>query len=76
MLMKDKEPSTASEQQFEDKAKSQKSEAIVNAILIGFLAGIIIWSVAVNSVGLVTLIPLYLIYRLLKKPQEDAASDE
>lgn len=74
--MQEKEPSTSSDLQPENQANKQKSEAIVNALLIGFLIGIIIWSVAVNSVGLVTLIPLYLIYRLVKKPKGESASNE
>lgn len=37
------------------------------AFMIGFLVGIIVYSVAVNTWGFLTLIPLYLIYKLLKK---------
>jgi len=48
----------------EDKKQSNK---ILNAILIGFLIGILIYSAAKNTWGLVTLIPLFLIYTLLKK---------
>ena len=51
-------------------AKKQKSSAITTAVLIGFLAGIVIYSVAVNSWGWLTLIPLYLIYRLVKQPKD------
>ncbi len=74
--MQEKETSTSAGQQSDDEVKQQKSEAIMNALLIGFLIGIIIWSVAVNSVGLVTLIPLYLIYRLVKKPKGVSATNE
>ena len=42
--MKEKDPSTPTEPQLNDEAKKQKSEAILNALLIGFLIGIIIWS--------------------------------
>ena len=41
----------------------------VNAFLIGFLIGIVVFSVAVNSWGFLTLIPLFLIYKLTRKPQ-------
>ena len=34
-------------------------EKYINAFIIGFSAGIIVWSVAKNTVGLFTLIPLF-----------------
>jgi hypothetical protein len=43
------------------------SPAIRDAFFIGFFAGIIIYSVAANTWGLVTLIPLFFIYALLKR---------
>lgn len=46
-------------------AQKMKSSALTNAVFIGFLAGIIIYSVAVNNVGWFTLIPLVLIYKLV-----------
>ena len=39
---------------------------ITTALFIGFLFGVVVYSVAVNSWGIFTLIPLYFIYRLLK----------
>ena len=42
---------------------------IINATLIGVLVGIIIWSVVKNTWGFLTLIPLYLIYRLISQPK-------
>ncbi len=50
-------------------AKKLKSTAKMNAFFIGFLVAIIVYSVAKNSWGLVTLIPLYFIYRLINDPQ-------
>ena len=47
--------------------EKKKSSPILDAFLIGFLVGIVIYSVAVNSWGLLTLIPLLLVYLLLKK---------
>ena len=46
-------------------AKKMKSTSITNAVLIGFLAGIVLYSVVKNRVGLVTLIPLFLAYKLV-----------
>lgn len=51
-------------------AKKAKSAALINAVFIGFLIGIIVYSVANNTWGLVTLIPLYLIYRLTRNPHD------
>ncbi|HPJ11076.1 MAG TPA: FUSC family protein [Flavobacterium sp.] len=48
-------------------AKKQKSTATMNAVLIGFLAGIIFYSVIKNSWGFLTLIPLFLVYKLINK---------
>lgn len=46
-------------------AKKMKSTAITNALFIGFLAGIVIYSIAVNRFGWFTLIPLFFIYKLV-----------
>jgi|GEM_PF-5271689 len=51
----------------ENEAKEAKSDALFHAVFIGFMIGIVLYSVAKGSVGLVTLIPLYIIYRLFKK---------
>jgi len=48
-----------------------KSSPWTNALLIGFLIGIIIYSAAKNSLGFFTLIPLYFIYQLLNDPKKD-----
>lgn len=52
-------------------AKKGKSTAILNAALIGFLIGIVLFSIYNNSLGLFTLIPLYFVYRLLNQRQAD-----
>ena len=39
----------------------------MTAVFIGFLIGILIYSAAKSSRGLVTLIPLFLLYLMLKK---------
>jgi len=46
-----------------NEAKKMKSTAIINATLIGFLIGILIYSVAVNNLGFLTLILLFVIYK-------------
>ncbi len=39
----------------------------MTAVFIGFLIGILVYSAAKNTWGLVTLVPLFLLYLLLKK---------
>lgn len=51
--------------------KRLKQAKIINATLIGFFMGIIIWSVAKNTWGLVTLIPLFFIYKLVNKSKNE-----
>lgn len=57
-------------------AKKIKPSPVFDAFFIGFLVGIIVFSVAVNTWGLVTLIPLYLIYLFLKKGKNHKALQE
>lgn len=56
--------------------KKMKSSAWTNAFLIGFLMGIILFSVAKSTWGFLTLIPLYLIYRLTRKSTSNEALKE
>jgi F0F1-type ATP synthase assembly protein I len=46
-------------------AKKIKSTAIINAVLIGVFIGILIYSIAVNKFGFLTLILLFAIYKLI-----------
>lgn len=50
-------------------AKKMKSVSKMNAFFVGFLVAIVVYSVAKNTWGLVTIIPLYFIYRLVKDPR-------
>ena len=50
-----------------DKAKKKKSNSIFYSLFIGFLIGIVIYSIVVNSWGFFTLIPLFLAYKLINK---------
>lgn len=59
--------SELTEEELLDKAKKKKSAAFTNAILIGFLIGIIIYGVVKNSLGFFTLIPLFLIFKLVNQ---------
>ncbi len=52
-------------------AKKKKSTAKINALLIGVLIGIIIYSAVNNSIGFLTLIPLFFIYKLVNQSKGD-----
>ena len=47
-------------------AKKMKSASMTHALLIGFSIGIIIYSAVNNSLGFLSLIPLFFIYKLFK----------
>jgi hypothetical protein len=68
--MNQKELSQLTDQELLELAKNNKPSPIIDAFFIGFLVGIIIYSVAANGWGLFTLIPLFLIYIFLKKPKK------
>jgi hypothetical protein len=42
-------------------AKKMKSNSIMNAVFIGFLVGIVIYSLLKNTFGFLTLIPYFLL---------------
>lgn len=52
------------------KQEESKSSPVVDAVFIGFLAGIVIYSAVANTWGFLTLIPLAMIYVLLKKSKK------
>lgn len=68
--MSPKELSQLSDEELLEAAKNNKPSPLIDAFFIGFLVGILIYSAAANSWGLVTLIPLFLIYLFLKKPKQ------
>ena len=63
--------SQLTDQELLAEAKKMKSNAILNAVLIGFFIGIVIYSIFKNSWGMVTLIPLYFAYKLFNKPKAE-----
>ncbi|SHF90869.1 hypothetical protein SAMN05444396_102390 [Flavobacterium segetis] len=52
-----------------NEAKKMKSFSFTNAFLIGLLVGVIFYSVVKNSWGILTLIPLYFLYKLVNDPK-------
>jgi hypothetical protein len=71
--MSQKELSELTDQELMEEAKKIKPSPIIDAFFIGFLVGIIIYSVVANSWGFLTLIPLFMIYGLLKKSNKYTA---
>ncbi|MES2520768.1 MAG: FUSC family protein [Bacteroidota bacterium] len=67
--MKQKELSEFTDQELLDEAKKMKSFSITNALIIGFLMGIVIYSFAKNNWGMLTLIPLYFVYKIINDPK-------
>lgn len=69
--MKEKNLSDLTDQELLQEARKLKAASITNAVLIGVLIGIIIYSVAVSSWGFLTLILVYFIYRLMNNSKVD-----
>ncbi|PNQ72170.1 FUSC family protein [Hanstruepera neustonica] len=67
--MNQKDLSQLSDEELQEAVKRNKPSPIIDALFIGFLAGIIIYSVVANTWGFLTLIPLFIIYKFLKKPE-------
>ena len=65
MNTEQKNLSELTDEELLQEAKKMKSTAIINAVLIGFFIGIIFYSVIKNSVGFLTLIPLFFAYKLI-----------
>ncbi|MFD2823370.1 FUSC family protein [Lacinutrix iliipiscaria] len=70
--MTPEELSKLTDQELLEMAKKLKSTTIINALLIGFMIGVIIYSIAKNTVGFFTLIPLFFIYKINKSKNYDA----
>lgn len=57
------------DQELLDEAKKMKAFSVTNGLVIGFMAGIVFYSIVKNSWGFLTLIPLYIIYRMVNDPR-------
>ena len=68
--MNREELSQLTDEELLEAVKNNKPSPVIDAFFIGFLVGIIIYSIAANAWGFITLIPLFLIYILLKKPKK------
>ena len=73
--MQQKELSELTDQELLVEAKKMKSFSIINALIIGFLLGIVIYSFAKNTWGTLTLIPLYFVYKIINDPKNKRRKD-
>jgi len=71
--MNQKEKLELNDEELVQQTKKKKSKSITNAVLIGFLIGIVIYSIVKNNLGFFALIPLFLAYKLINKSKNDEA---
>ncbi|GAA0881214.1 hypothetical protein GCM10009119_41840 [Algoriphagus jejuensis] len=57
------------DQELLEEQKKLNSFSILNAFLIGFLVGIVLFSIYYHAYGIALLIPLFLIYKLTNDPR-------
>ena len=69
--MKQKDLTELTDQELLEESKKPKSNTATNALLIGFLIGILLYSILVNSIGFFSLIPLFFIFKLVNKSKND-----
>ncbi|RAV98434.1 FUSC family protein [Pseudochryseolinea flava] len=69
--MKQRSLSELTDQELLQEVKKRKSTSIVNALLVGFLIGVIVYSVIKNTWGFLTLIPIFFAYWLINKSKRD-----
>ena len=43
----------------------------INAFIIGFMVAVLVWGIAKNNIGLFTLIPLFIIYKIVNNSRDD-----
>lgn len=65
----EQELSELTDQELLNEAKKMRSFSFTNALIIGVLMGIVFYSVVKSSWGMLTLIPLYFVYKILNDPK-------
>ncbi len=64
-----------SDQELLAEVRKLKSYTITNAFFIGFLIGIVIYSIIAGNFGVLMIIPLYLVYRLANHSKAKKSKD-
>jgi hypothetical protein len=67
--MRQEDISDLGDAQLLDALKAHRPRPVIDAFFIGFLVGVVLYGLSVNAFGLLALIPLFLLYGLLKKPR-------
>ncbi|MCO4292613.1 hypothetical protein NF867_07055 [Solitalea sp. MAHUQ-68] len=67
--MENKGLSQLTDQELLDEAKKMKSFSLTNALFIGFLLGIVLYSIFKSTFGFLMLIPLYFVHRMINDPK-------
>ncbi|MFV8347031.1 FUSC family protein [Flavobacterium sp. ZB4P13] len=74
--MTEKELTEISDQELLEKRKKKKSASITNAVFIGMMIGIIIYSIVKNSFGFFTLIPLFFAFKAFDNSKNNKAFEK
>jgi cadmium resistance protein CadD (predicted permease) len=74
--MNDKDLSELTDPELLVKAKKMKSDSIMHAVLYGLMIGVLIYGVAKNNLGFLTLIPLFLAYKVFNNPENSKNNEE
>ena len=69
--MNQKELSELTDQELLEEAQKTKLSPIMNSFFVGFLIGIIIYSLVASSYGFLTIIPLYFAYKLIDNSKKN-----
>ena len=69
--MEAKKLSDLTDEELLQEAKKMKSTSRINALLIGFLLGVVFYSIMKNSFGFLMLIPLFFAYKLANNSKRD-----
>jgi F0F1-type ATP synthase assembly protein I len=71
--MTQEELSNLTDEELLSEAKKMKSTSIINAFLIGFMIGIIVYSIVKSSLGFFTLIPLIFAFKVFNSSKNNKA---
>lgn len=71
--MNQQELANLTDEELLEAAKHNKPSPVIDALFIGFLIGVTVYGAAANAWGFFILLPLFLIYLLLKKPKQYGA---
>jgi len=58
-----------SDDELKREVKKLKNQGTIDAVIVGFLIGVVIYSVVKGTFGWLMLIPICFVYKLIKKPQ-------